>query len=371
MPGEEGAQMKVVVVGTGVMGLPTARYLAEAGHDVVALDRFGVGNRLASSSGTTRIWRYAHADRERVRLAAHMDDAWTELESWAGKPLREHQGLIWRGQNTLQVLASLQAEGVEVEQIDDERSRVLFPELRPIPEFAAIWQPRAGIVLAAQALAAEAERFVRAGGLLVAGPEVLDIRQQPDGGVVVRTDRGDHAGDVAVVTAGPWAQPFVRALGIDLELRPQVSQVSYLRGPDGWEERPTLVHDFDADEEGFYALPTPGIGYKIGQDSPVRAWADDDLDRAPTDARADATVELARRELPGFDPTVVTSEVCTWTNSPDGLFALGRVGDVVVGCGDSGEGFKWLPMFGHWLGGLAEGESLTGDAAIFDLQRFA
>jgi len=363
--------MRVVVVGTGVMGLPAARALAEAGHDVVALDRFGVGNRLSSSPGATRIWRFAHADRERVRLAAQMRDAWLELEAHVGRPLRGHQGLIWRGQNALDVLAALHAEGVQATEIDADRSRELFPEMRPMTDSAALWQPEAGIVFAAQALDAESERFVRAGGLLVAGADVLDVQARVGGGVMVHTDRGDHFGDVAVVTAGPWATHLLAPLGVDLDLQPQVSQVSYVRGPAGWEDRPTLVHDFDADDEGFYALPTPGVGYKIGQDTPVRPWDAADLDRTPVPERAAATADLVRREFPGFDPAIVTSEVCTWTNSPDALFALGRVGDVVIGCGDSGEGFKWLPMFGEWLGGLAQGRPLAGDAQIFALERFA
>jgi sarcosine oxidase len=175
-----------------------------------------------------------------------------------------------------------------------------------------------------------------------------------------------------VVAAGPWAAELIGPLGVDVELRPQVSQVSYVRGRDqGWAQRPALVHDFDATAVGFYALPTPGIGYKIGQDGPVRPWDPDGLDRTPDPAQVAATAELVRREFPGFDPAIVSSDVCTWTDSADALFVLGRVGDVVIGCGDSGAGFKWLPLFGEWLGGLALGRALSGDAACFDLARFA
>jgi sarcosine oxidase len=201
---------------------------------------------------------------------------------------------------------------------------------------------------------------------------VLGVEQRSGAGVIVHTDGGEHVADVAVVAAGPWAAELIRPVGVAVDLRPQVSQVSYVRGPgDGWAQRPALVHDFDSVAVGFYALPTPGIGYKIGQDGPVRPWDPEATDRTPDPTQVEATSELVRREFPGFDPTIVSSDVCTWTDSADALFVLGRVGDVVIGCGDSGAGFKWLPLFGEWLGGLALGQELSGDAACFDLARFA
>ncbi|MEO8330512.1 MAG: pyridine nucleotide-disulfide oxidoreductase, partial [Candidatus Nanopelagicales bacterium] len=59
----------------------------------------------------------------------------------------------------------------------------------------------------------------------------------------------------------------------------------------------------------------------------------------------------------------------SWTDSPDGQFILDRVGDVVVGCGDSGQGFKFLPMLGEILADLAEGHTVSTDVAGFDLRR--
>ena len=78
--------MRVVVVGTGVMGLSAAATLARRGHQVVALDRFGVGNPSSSSPGATRIWRMAHPDRTRVRLALWTKELWRDLESAPVEP---------------------------------------------------------------------------------------------------------------------------------------------------------------------------------------------------------------------------------------------------------------------------------------------
>ena len=71
--------------------------------------------------------------------------------------------------------------------------------------------------------------------------------------------------------------------------------------------------------------------------------------------REQEAVERVRHELPSFDATPIRSEVCAWTESADDLFVVDRVGDVVVGCGDSGQGFKFLPMFGQVLADLVGG----------------
>jgi sarcosine oxidase len=87
-------------------------------------------------------------------------------------------------------------------------------------------------------------------------------------------------------------------------------------------------------------------------------------------AREREAVKRVRTELPAFDATPIRSEVCAWTESDDDLFVLDRVGDVVLGCGDSGQGFKFLPTFGPVLADLAEGRAVSEDVAALGLGRF-
>lgn len=361
--------MRIVVVGLGVMGLSAARELAARGHEVVALDRAEVGSRWASSSGATRIYRLAHPERSMVRLARWNHELWAALESAAGTPLRLQRGLLWRGGLTAEVAASLAAEAVEHEVLDARRQADLFPELRWRADAAALWQPEAGVVLAAESLHATARLFERAGGRLLTGTTVLDILQQPSGVQVVAETRGERVtfdADRVVLAAGPWAGAMLEALGVDVSLVPFLEQITYVRGGTDvpWESRPCLVDiPAEAGSFGFYAMPTPGIGYKVGIDDPIRGFDADQDDRSPVAERERETVERVRLELPDFDATPIRSEVCAWTESDDDLFVLDRVGDVVFGCGDSGQGFKFLPMFGQVLADLAEERPLPGDVA--------
>ena len=59
--------------------------------------------------------------------------------------------------------------------------------------------------------------------------------------------------------------------------------------------------------------------------------------------------------VPLLDPTPVRSETCLYTMTPDEDFVLDRVGNVVVGAGFSGHGFKFGPLIGEVLADLALG----------------
>ena len=376
--------MRVVVVGLGVMGLSAAAELAARGHDVVGLDRGDVGNRLASSSGASRIYRLAHADRGWVRLAVWNHELWARLERDAERPLRWPRGLVWRGGLSDGVADALAAEAVEHEVLDQTRQAAVFPELRWRPEMLSVWQPDAGAIRADEALFATAAKFQRSGGTIVSGATVIEI-SQPDGatsGVTVVAERARErqtwVADRVVLTPGPWAGPLLAELGVQVVLRPFLEQVTYVRGGDAvpWADRPCVIDPpADASSFGFYAMPTPGIGYKIGIDDTIGAFDPDEPDRSPRQWREDEAVARLRAEISAFDATPIRSEVCAWTESADDGFVIDRVGEVFFGCGDSGQGFKFLPMFGQIFADLVEGRALPKGvaadvASLFGLSRF-
>ena len=102
-------------------------------------------------------------------------------------------------------------------------------------------------------------------------------------------------------------------------------------------------------------MPTPGVGYKIGIDDPLRELKPGDIDRTPDPDRTKAIVERADSILPSPGREVIDEVVCCWTDSPDGWFVIDRAESVVVACGDAGKGFKYSPAIGEILADLAEG----------------
>jgi sarcosine oxidase len=175
------------------------------------------------------------------------------------------------------------------------------------------------------------------------------------------------------VCAGPGTPGLLPGLGLDVPLRAFLEQVVHLGDAGGSSVADALPCLFDGPREGeagIYAMPTPGVGYKIGIDSPLRELVAGDDDRTTDPGRTRDIVARADRIFPSPGREVVDEHVCCWTDSPDGWFVIDRVDSVVVACGDSGKGFKYSPAIGEILADLVEGEPMDADLAAMSARRF-
>jgi sarcosine oxidase len=363
--------VRCIVVGAGAWGLPAAAELAGRGHDVVLVDRYGIANPLSSSPGPTRLWRLTHEDAVRVRLARRSVEAMERLASRAGEPVFLRRGLLWRdGPALAAVTAALVAEDVphEVVAAADVGSR--FPGLRA-DHRDAVWQEDAGPVLAAVSMAAQARLFERAGGMTVIGAEVIDVQVRSAGVRLVCRDGSLLDADCVVLAPGPGAARLLTCVGVDLPLRPVLEQVVHVGGPTDT-DLPCLYNAPTDDALGLYAMPTPGLGYKLGLDQPLRDLVEGDQDRLPDEGLTELALDRVRRDLTSIRPTLVDAQVCSWTESPDHRFVIDVLpGGVVIACGCSGQGFKFSALMGLVLADLATGQGPDPDVASFGLARFA
>jgi sarcosine oxidase len=364
------AAVRCIVVGAGAWGLPAAAELAGRGHDVVLLDRHGIANPLSSSPGPTRLWRLSHPDAVRVRLARRSVDAMERLASRAGRTVFLRRGLLWRDAEALDAVRSaLSSEDVAHELVAAADVDRFFPGLRA-DDRSAIWQTDAGPVLAADSMVAQAGLFEAAGGTTVIGAEVVDVDVLPSGVRLTCADGSRLDADSVVLAPGPGARALLPRIGVDVPMRPVLEQVVHVGGP-GDTDLPCL-YDGPTDQPSMYAMPTPGLGYKLGLDLPLRELMDDDLDRTPDPALTRMAADRVRRDLTAIRADVVDAQVCSWTMSPDHRFVIDVLpGGIVIACGDSGEGFKFSALMGLVLADLATGSAPDADIATFGLSRFA
>ena len=340
------------MVGAGAWGLPAAAELARRGHDVTLLDRHGPAHQLMSSSGPTRLWRLSHPDRLRVRLGAALGRGLGAARARerhhrdpAPRPaLARRRHLAARSPRRSTPRASPHTV------VEPRRRRLVLPGPAPRrpgrrsgrrppdrcwPAPRSTRRPGCSPWRAAASWSGPScARSTRRGDDVVLRAE--------DGREFARRRRGAGAGPGCRRAARRArhrrrAPPGARA---GLPRRPRAARPTTM---------PCLYDGPLGDEPGMYAMPTPGRGYKLGIDQPLREWHEDDLDRVPVPERVGRDLRARRAATsPTSTRPCLDAQVCSWTDSPDGRFVIDRVADgrVVLACGDSGEGFKFSALMG-------------------------
>jgi sarcosine oxidase len=338
----------VVIVGAGVMGCAAARSLARGGRSIVLLERFRIGHDRGSSHGSSRIFRYSYHDPERVRLAMASEPLWRELEDESGDELLAQIGGFDIGARMEEHAAALEAAGAGFEWLDASEVAERFPALSLAAGERALFQPDAGICHADRAWHAFARSARSAGADMREETTVLEVRTEGDGALAVTAD-GTFRAPIVVVTAGSWAAGLLRPLGIDLPVRVTRETVAYCRTP---EETvlPSVV-----DWRGppyFFSLEGPGDGLKIGRHMGGVETDPDEKGTASAES-VDRIGEWVAERFPSAETPPFRAETCLYTTTPDEGFVLERHGPIVVGSPCSGHGFKFAPLIGERLAGLA------------------
>lgn len=326
---------EVVIVGAGVMGLATARALAQAGRDVVLCEQFEVGNEHGSSHGGSRIVRLSYPDERWVRLAQESYPLWRELEAEYGRALLDQPGTLdlgeWQANRD-----ALAACGAPFEVLDSDEIGRRFP-IRIEPGGSGLFQADGGIVFAEMALQALLASAAAAGAHVRERLRVDAVEEDGEGVVA-----GGVRARVAVVTAGAWAPALV---GVDATPTRETTSYFPLDEP-----VPSVIDGGPGGTSG-YALTAPGVGLKAGQHQTGPA-IDPDEPGGPDAKIAERTAAWVERRFPSAGPAIRV-ETCLYTTRQNDEFLLERKRRIVVGSPCSGHGFKFAPLIGKRLAALA------------------
>jgi sarcosine oxidase len=351
------AQPAVAVVGAGAFGAFTALALRCLGAKVTLLDAWGPGNSRASSGGETRVIRGVYADRIYVELAARAFERWRDFERRTGRTFFYPTGALWMVADDSDFVAkaaeNLRAVGFPYRRLETAEAARRFPQIAFSGVRWALWEERAGYLLARQACAAAVDALVAAGGEYrrerVLPGAVAAARMEP-----LRLGEGRSLqADLYVFACGPWlGGMFPDVLGE--RIAPSRQEVFFFGTPagDARFEPPAMPVWIEAGERLFYGIPgNERRGFKVADDTRGPAFDPTAGERVVSaEALARARALLARRFPALAQAPLVETRVCQYENTPDHHFVLDRhpaAGNAWLVGGGSGHGFKFAPAWGE------------------------
>ncbi len=392
--------MKIVVVGSGLIGLATAYSLAQRGAEVVVIGDRAPGSGASSNNAgwvvpaesgpvpgpgiilQTARWMlkpdspvyvrpaatpsfvrfmvgmlracnataYRQAFEATTRLAAGTMD---ELDAWAadGMAFEMHAAGEIRAyldplelRHAVDDLPAFERAGFEPAALSGDEARALVPELSDAI-VGGIRFPNERHVHPATVVSALVGRLGAMGVPLVDGA-VTAAWALPSGGIEVRGGFGSMRADALVIAAGAWSARIARLLGVSLPIRPGKGySVDYVPGQLAagpvvmLSEAHCAVTPLDGTTRVAGTMEFGGLDERI---SKVRLAA---IKRAPT------------RYFRAWDPDApsLTPSAGLRPMTPDGLPVIGRLrpfSSVYVASGHAMLGLTLAPRTGSLLAGM-------------------
>ncbi len=366
-----------VVVGLGALGSATAMELARSGHEVVGLERFGLGHSWGASHDASRILRHSYHTPDYVRLTQEAYADWARLERDAGTSLVDVVGGLdlfppQPAISPVDYTESLDTVGIPYDLLDAAAVMTRWPQFRLPDGLMALHQADAAIVPAARGTRVMQDQARRHGADLRELTTVLDVQDLGSRGVEVQTDHGVLRCGGLVVCADAWVNNVLAGLGRQIPVEVTLEQVTYFN--------PTEPADFAQgqlplwiwmDDPSFYGFPSYGEPtVKAAQDCGGPTVDPDGRGSETDTAMQRRVVEHLARMLPGSGPPV-RSLRCQYTLTPDRDFVISPVPgheSIVVGLG-AAHGFKFAPTFGRHLADLVVEGTTSTDLTPFRLDR--
>ncbi|GAA4615574.1 NAD(P)/FAD-dependent oxidoreductase [Saccharopolyspora hordei] len=364
---------EVVVIGGGVVGVSTAFHLAEAGVDVLLLERdeLGSGSTCKAAGGV----RAQFSDPVNIELGQRSLRA---FEDFARRPggeidLKQH-GYLFLLSDPADVEAfeqgvRLQNEfGVPSRMLTVAEACELSPYVEPDGLLAAAFSPTdghctpeavvQGYARAAREHGAVIRRHCAVTGIDVTGGQITGVH----------TDQGSVGTSTVVCAAGAWSAEVGRFAGVELPVRPLRRQILVTEPVPDLPPRLPFTIDFAT---SFY-FHDEGPGLLIGMSDPDEEFGFN----LHTDDRwlgrlADA---VARRAPRLAEVGVAHGWAGLYEVTPDHNALVGEADGLsrfLYATGFSGHGFLQGPAIGEVMRDLVLGRRPVVDVSALDVRRFA
>jgi len=362
----------VVIVGGGVMGTSAAFHLAEAGVDVVLLERGSLG------SGSTS--RAAGGVRTQFSDALNIEIAQRSLAAFRNFGRRPGSEIDLRQVGYLFVLSrsedlaefersvALQHEyGLDGRILPVDELRRLCPLIDGEDVIAGAFSPGDGHctpegVVQGYAFAARAH-----GAHVRVGCELLGIGTSGGEITEVVTSHGPIRTGTVICAAGAWSRACGAMVGVELPVIPLRRQILFTDAIDGLPEQLPMTIDF---ESSFY-FHREGPGLLMGMSDPNE---EPGFSVETTEDWIPGLMEVVRRRAPRIaDAGIRGGWAGLYEMSPDHNAIIGEAAGVsrfLYATGFSGHGFLQGPAVGEILRDLVLRRPTFVDIAPLGVERF-
>jgi sarcosine oxidase len=373
----------MIILGLGAMGGAAAQQLAQSQMRVLGIEQFVSPHDQGSSHGGTRMIRQAYWESPAyLPLVLRAYELWEKLEKDSGAKLLNITGGLILGSADSQLvtggIAAADQHSIKYAVLSHPQIHARFPAITPLSNDVAVYEERAGYLLAEECIRAQLKLAAQGGAELHFDERVLGWSADT-GGIKVSTERCVYEAERLVITAGPWANQVLPGLFPLKVTRQVMAWIEPVGGVESFLPDRFPVFLCESPNDGFPGYGFPAVdgahgGVKAAIHGSHVVCTPESVDREVHESDLAAVICNLRPRFPALAGRILKAKTCLYTMTPDEHFILGlhpHFPLVSIACGFSGHGFKFAPLVGEILAQLATAGKSSHPIEIFSPGRFA
>ena len=356
----------VVVIGGGVTGLSAAFWLADAGVDVLVIEKGIVGFEASGRNGGGCSHHHSPLFAEEQRLWPLMDELLGYPTEFSANRIRislsEKQAKLYT-----RAVNNARKQGFQVDELDAKQVRDLVP-LSGENVYAGHYYHFGGHANPHRTVQAYAWATRDRGGRVMQNTTVTGFRQEGERVVAVETDKGVLGCDQLVIAAGPQTARLAGYLGVEVPMRTARAEMIVT-------EALPLMPIGGIDGNGLYGRQT--LRGNLAYGGGPHEWVETEDLPSATRPTTPLMQNIGRRVAELLPKAAHARIIRSWAglieNTPDGRPIIDKVpqlGNLTIAT-LSGVGFGLSPASGLAIKQLVtDGVCTTADISSLRLARF-
>jgi sarcosine oxidase len=378
----------VIVIGVGSMGSSACYFLAKRGYKILGIEQFDITHEFGSHAGQSRIIRKAYfEDPNYIPLLNQAYKNWKKFEEETGSSIYHRTGLVYFGDQENEMIKGIKRSAslfnIPLENLDAKQATNRFPQFKFPKDFEILFEAEAGFITPEKAIKLYSQQAEKIGAEIHTNEKVVHWKKNKTD-VIVTTEKNKYQCKKLVITAGAWIKKLVPELNNTIKITRQF--VAWIKPK---HQKNFLINHFPcwmiADNEkpgcyyGFPVLPESfsggAEGLKLAHHFPGIETDPDHVTRQATVEDKENLIYFLNKYLPGAFDSFLATKICLYANTPDQNFIIDKLpdyeDDVIIACGFSGHGFKFVSVVGEILADLAIERITKFPIQFLNAKRFA